>query len=387
VPNELVALGASFVAAGLLARLGRGVGLPTIPFFMVAGILTGPHTPGLVLFRDPEDLQLFASVGLIALLFHLGLEFSLDDLRRGGRRLLTAGAIYLLLSVGGGLVLGLALGWGAREALVIAGAIGISSSAIVTKLLIELHRLANRETPLILGITVAQDVFLALYLAALQPVLGRASGLPQVAAEFGRAVAFLVVLFAIARYAARWVGHLVGASDDELLTVMFLGVAILVAGVAEELGVSAAMGALLVGLILARTSVAERIHRLVLPIRDAFGAVFFFAFGLTIDPRTAGGVLRPVAIAVVVTAVLSVAAGAAAARIYRFDRRSALAIAFTLLGRGEFSLILATLAAGAGLDERVMPFIALYVLTLAILGPILASRPGVGRRPAMAPRH
>src|SRR5688500_17853519 len=118
---------------------------------MAAGIFFGPDTPGLVLVDDPHDLELFGMMGLIMLLFHLGLEFSLTDLLSGGRKLLIAGGIYLLINVGGGFVLGASFGWGTPEALVIAGAIGVSSSAIVTKLLIELNRLANPETRLILG--------------------------------------------------------------------------------------------------------------------------------------------------------------------------------------------------------------------------------------------
>ena len=93
--NELVALGAAFVAAALLARLGRRVEIPTIPLFMIAGILFGPHTPGIALVKDPGELQLLAVLGLILLLFHLGLEFSLDDLVAGGSRLLTTTRPYV----------------------------------------------------------------------------------------------------------------------------------------------------------------------------------------------------------------------------------------------------------------------------------------------------
>src|SRR5919108_5041686 len=104
MPNELIALGGAFLAAGILGRLGRRVGLPTIPFFMAAGIITGPHTPGLVLVDDPTDLEVFATVGLVMLLLHLGLEFSLKDLAAGGRRLIIAGGVHLAINVGGGLV-------------------------------------------------------------------------------------------------------------------------------------------------------------------------------------------------------------------------------------------------------------------------------------------
>jgi monovalent cation:H+ antiporter-2, CPA2 family len=373
--DALIALGGAFLAAGLLARLGGHIGLPTIPFFMAAGILFGPHTPGIVLVRDPAELELFAAVGLIMLLFHLGLEFSLGDLLDGGPRLIGAGVVYLLLNVGGGLAFGLGLGWGIPEALVLAGAVGISSSAIVTKVLIDLERLANPETRLILGIIVVEDIFLALYLAILQPVLGEASGLVESLLSIGRAFLFLLVLFSIARYGARFVSRLLGSEDDEeLLTVVFVGLAIIVAGFAEEIGVSDAIGAFMVGLILAETKQAHLIERLVLPLRDAFAAVFFFVFGLSIDPGSLGPVVGPVAIAVVMTLLLNVLAGVICSRMNGFGRRQASNVGFTILGRGEFSLILASFAAAAGLDDRIGPFVALYVLILALGGPVLASR-------------
>jgi CPA2 family monovalent cation:H+ antiporter-2 len=372
--DELVALGGAFLAAGLVARMGRRVGLPTIPFFMLAGVVFGPHTPGLALVENPDDLALVATLGLILLLFHLGLEFSLGDLAAGGHRLLAAGAVYLALNVGGGLVFGLALGWGGAEALVVAGAIGISSSAIVTKLLVELRRLANPESRLILGIVVVEDIFLALYLALLQPVLGHATGVADTLLQFGRAAAFLLVMAAVARWGSRWVRPLLDGRDDELLTVCFVGFAVLVAGVAHELGVSEAIGAFLAGLVVAETGLGEQVERLVLPLRDAFAALFFFAFGLTIDPGDARSVAVPVAAAVVVTLVLNVAAGILAARLHGFGRQPAANIGLTVLGRGEFSLILATLAMTAQLDARMGPFVALYVLVLAIAGPLLTAR-------------
>src|SRR5689334_16481915 len=107
----LVAIGGALLAAGLLARLGRRIGLPTIPFFMAAGIIFGPNTPGLALVDDPHDLELLAALGLILLLFHVGLEFGLDDLVAGGKSLAIVGGVYLGLNVGGGLLFGLALGW------------------------------------------------------------------------------------------------------------------------------------------------------------------------------------------------------------------------------------------------------------------------------------
>lgn len=370
----LVAIGGALLAAGLFARLGRRIGLPTIPFFMVAGIVLGPNTPGLAVVEDPHELEVLAALGLILLLFHLGLEFSLDDLAAGGRRLVLIGAVYLLLNIGGGLAFGLALGWGTSEAFVIAGAVGISSSAIVTKLLIELHRLANPESRLILGVIVVEDLFLALYLALLAPVLGEADSATEAALEFATALAFLLVLFAFARWGGGLAGRLVASRDDELLTVSFVGFAVLVAGVAAQLGVSDAIGAFMAGVLVAGTAVARRVEHLITPLRDAFAALFFFAFGVSIDPGDVGGVVAPALAAIAVSVVLAAVAGGVTARINRLDRVAATNIACSVLARGEFALILVALATEAGLDARLTPFVALYVLVLAVASPLLASQ-------------
>ncbi|MET8516546.1 cation:proton antiporter [Streptomyces sp. NPDC005077] len=372
--DTLLAMGGAFLAAAVLARLGSRIGLPTIPLFMLAGILLGPHTPGLVLVEDARDFDMLSALGLVLLLFYLGLEFHLDEIRSGGRRLLTAGGIYLLLNVGAGLGFGFALGWGAREALVLAGVLGISSSAIVTKILIDLGRIARPETRLILGVIVVEDIFLALYLAALQPIISGAQGITESVLQAAKAFGFLLVLAAAARYGTRLIGRLITVRDNELLVISFLGAAVLIAGVSEVLGVADAIGAFMVGLILAGTPSGPRIRELVHPLRDAFAAIFFFAFGLAIDPGDIASVATPVAAAAALTIVINVAAGLLVARLYEYGPQPAARIATTLLARGEFALILAAMATSAGLDGRLAPFIAGYVLVLAVLGPVVAGR-------------
>jgi monovalent cation:H+ antiporter-2, CPA2 family len=372
--DTLVALGASLLAAGLLARLGRRIGVPTIPLFMIAGLLFGPNTPGIQLVDHPDDFALLATLGLIMLLFYLGLEFSIGELTSGGRSLAAAGAIYLGLNLGAGIAFGFLLGWGTREALVLAGALGISSSAIVTKVLVEMHRLTNRETRLILGIVVVEDLFLAVYLAALQPVLDESATAGDAVVSFAKAFGFLIVVALVARYGASVVGRIIGAEQDELLTVCFVGLAVLVAGIAEELHVSDAIGAFMAGLVLAETTVAPRVRKLVLPLRDTFAALFFFTFGLTVDPGDVWSVAGPIAIAVVMTVVVNFVAAIIVSRRSGLGREPATNLATTILARGEFSLIIAALGAEAGLDARVVPFVAGYVLVLALAAPVLAAQ-------------
>ena len=368
--NELAIVGAALLVAGIFARFGRKAGLPTIPFFIVAGIVFGPHTPGAVILDDPDSIHMLAMLGLVLLLFHLGLEFSVDDLLEGGRRLLWAGGSYIALNFGAGLVLGFALGWGTPEMFVIAGMIGTSSTAIVTKLLLDLKRISNPETGMILGIIVVEDVFLAFYLALLAPIIGESEGAAETVLAVGVAMGFLLGLFALARWGGRIVRPVIDAGDSELTTVLLVGFGVFVAGFAHSAGASEAVGALLAGMVVAGAGLGRRLERLIVPLRDVFAAIFFFWFGLTIAPSALGSIALPVAVAVVVTVVFNVIAGIVAARVYGYGREAAANTALLLMSRGEFELILASLAVAAGLDSRVAPFAALYVLVLSILSPV-----------------
>ncbi len=372
--DTLLAMGGAFVATAFLARLGGRIGLPTIPLFILAGILLGPNTPGFVLLEDQHDLEMLSALGLVLLLFYLGLEFHMDDLKTGGKKMAVAGTIYLALNVGAGLAFGFALGWGTSEALVLAGVLGISSSAIVTKILVDAGRIGNPETKPILGIIVVEDIFLALYLAALQPIISGSEGAGETAWQIAKAFGFLLVLAIAARWGTQIIGRLFATKDDELLTISFLGAAVLVSGIAENFGVADAIAAFMVGLILGNTASGERIRELVHPLRDAFAAIFFFGFGLSIAPGDLPTVIWPVLIAVAITLAMNVGAGLFTARIYGFGALPTANVSTTLLARGEFALILATMAAAAGLDDRLSPFIAGYVLILAVLAPMIAGR-------------
>jgi len=375
--NELAVLGAALLLAGLFARLGRRLGLPTIPFFIVAGIVFGPQTPGIVVLEDPHEIELLAMLGLVLLLFHLGIEFSINELLSGGRRLLWAGGSYILLNFGAGLVLGWALGWGTREIFVIAGMIGTSSTAIVTKLILDLRRVANPETGMILGIIVVEDVFIAFYLALLQPIFGEQDAAGEVLLSITTAFAFLLGLFALARWGARLVRPVLATADAELAIILIVGFGVFVAGFAHSAGASDAVGALLAGMVVAGTGIGPRVERLLVPLRDVFAAIFFFWFGLTIAPSDMGAIAPAVVVAVIVTLAFNVIAGVVAARIYGYGRLEAANTALMLVSRGEFELILASLAIAAGLDSRVAPFAALYVLVLSILSPLLSARSSV----------
>jgi len=372
VGHELLVLGVLFVIAYVLGRLGKLIGLPAIPIYMLVGLIASPHFDLFPLDFKSADVELVAIVGLIFLLFSLGLEFDQDEFFGNIRSLLLSGGTRIVINMGFGFLFGLWVGWGTRESMIIAGMTATSSSAIVTKLLIELRRLTNRETPAILGITVVEDVFIAIYLAIVSVIIGGEKTVWAIVLQLTISFAFLVAMFALARWGGRVVSRLVGARDDELFTILFFGLAVAFGGIGELLGVSDAIGAFLIGLVLGATRYKARIEQFALPLRDVFGAFFFLNFGLALDPSTFGGVLVPVIGAVVMTLVLNTAGGQLIAWLNRLTPAEGFNVSAMLQNRGEFALILATLASAAGLDSRLTPFAGLYVLIMAIVGPVLA---------------
>ena len=370
--EELLTLGLLFIISYVFGRLGKLIGLPAIPIYMLVGLIASPYFHLFPLSFESADVELVAVFGLIFLLFSLGLEFDQDEFYGNAGKLLLSGGTRIAINMVAGFALGIWIGWGTREALIIAGMTAASSSAIITKLFIELRRLANRETPIILGIMVLEDVFIAIYLAIVAVVIGGEADLWTVVAQLAISFTFLIVMFVVARYGGKFVARLVRTKDDELFTILFFGLAVAFGGIGELLGVSDAIGAFLIGLVLGATRFRGRIEQLALPLRDVFGAFFFLNFGLALDPSTFGAVLVPVGVAVLMTLVVNTAGGQLIAWQNKLTPAEGLNASAMLQNRGEFALILATLAVSAGLDDRLTPFAGLYVLSMAIIGPVLA---------------
>ncbi|UFS61254.1 cation:proton antiporter [Subtercola endophyticus] len=371
---DLLILGILFVIAYVLGRLGKMIGLPAIPIYMVVGLLASPHFDLFPLdFNNNSYIALIAVFGLIMLLFSLGLEFDQDEFFSNAGKLIISGGSYIAINMVAGFAFGFMVGWGTREALIIAGITATSSSAIVTKLLIELNRLANPETPMILGVTVVEDIFIAIYLAIVSVVLSGETAIWPVILKLGIAFLFLVVMFAVARFGGRVVSRFFRTKDDELFTILFFGLAIMFGGIGEILGVTDAIGAFLIGLVLGATRYRNKIEQIAIPLRDVFGAFFFLNFGLSLNPSTFPEVIWPVLGAVVMTMVLNAGAGQLVAKLNGVGVRGGINASVILQNRGEFALILATLALAAGLDERIQSFAGLYVLVMAVAGPIIAS--------------
>jgi CPA2 family monovalent cation:H+ antiporter-2 len=257
--------------------------------------------------------------------------------------------------------------------LVVAGITTISSSAIVAKILFDYRRTANPETELILGITMYEDVFLAVYLSLLSGiVLSGATSLLGVLKSAGLALGFIVGLLVVGRWATPLLNRLLRTSSNEVFVMVVFASLFVFAGLGETIHVAEAIGALLLGLILGETEHSGRLEKLVIPFRDFFGAIFFFGFGLTVDPFALGGAVWLAIGAAVLSLIGVMVAGQLAGRTAGHTGARSVNVGLTLLGRGEFSIIVAKLAEAGGLLPLLQPFAALYVLILATFAPLLA---------------
>lgn len=364
-------------AAVLVARKFRS---SAIPLLLLLGILCGPHAPhgtwfDLRLVEPTESTALLGRLGVLLLLFYLGLEFSASRVVQGGVTLVKGGTIY----VGLNFLRGIALGWlffhSWPETLVVAGITTVSSSAIVTKLLVDLKRTANPETELILGILVFEDAFIAVYLSILSGyfLAGQTSLLTGLLGGL-ITVTFISGLLLLGRRMGPHLDRWLNIRSGEPFIVVSFTLLLVMAYLAEKIHVAEAVGALLMGLVLAETSHGRRLIQLVTPMRDLFGAVFFFTFGMGIDYRAFAPAVWLALVGVVATVVGNLVAGWITAWACGYRGRAAVNVACTIMARGEFAVIVAGLAAGAGTAGVLQPFAALYILLLALISPGLAKR-------------
>jgi CPA2 family monovalent cation:H+ antiporter-2 len=378
VDNVILEIG---LALGLIAfaiALANKLGLSNIPFLILIGIAVGPHAPqfGPLDFRFIETgslVSFMGRIGVLFLLFYLGLEANLTRLIEAGRSILVGGAIYVSINFTFGFSFGYLAGFPLREALIIAGLTTVSSSAIVAKILFDYRRMANPETQIVLGITMFEDIFLAVYLSLISGiVLSGATSLAGVLSSGGIALGFIVGLILIGRWATPLLNRVLSISSNELFVVVVFACLFLLAGLGETIHVAESIGALLLGLILGETNHSERMERLVVPFRDFFGAVFFFSFGLSIDPFTLGGAVWPAIGAAFLSIIGVIIAGFIVGWRANLSTVGSLNTSFTLVARGEFSIIIVNLAIAGGLMSVLQPFAALYVLILASASPLLA---------------
>lgn len=370
----LAELAITIAVLGALGLLTRRFGLSAIPAYLLAGILLGPNEPKeLALISPSEVTEFVAELGLVFLLFFLGLEFSLERLSRTGRHFGLGGTVDLAANAGLGLIVGVTAFGFSFAAIVVAGCVYVSSSAIAVKGLIDFRRLGDDEVDLILAILVFEDVVVAFLLGFAAAGGGEASDALVLVAK---ALAFITVSLAASRWLSGTLDRLLDRLSLEFFLLAVFGFLIASAAFAEELGLSEAIGALMAGIVLSNTSVREQIEERFFSFRDIFAALFFFVFGLSIDVAALGDVGWIVLLAAAVTVVGKVGAGWLAGRLGGFTSRQSFNAGVALVAHGEFTIILAQVASGnSSIDAEsradIVAFAGLYVLVTATVGIVL----------------
>jgi len=362
-----IELGLVLVGLAILARLGSRWGFSAIPLYLLAGLAFG--NGGLAPLQLSEDfVRIGAEIGVLLLLFMLGLEYTGDELKKSLRLGITAGVIDFALNFTPGMAAGLLLRWRLLPAVLLGGITYISSSGVIAKVLTELKRMDKPETPLVLSLLVQEDLAMAVYLPLVAVLLG-GGGPVRIALSVCVAIAVVSIALLAALQWGSQVSRLVAHESDEIILLTTVGAVLLVAGVAQRFQVSAAIGAFLVGIALSG-SVAEKSRRVVSPLRDLFAAMFFFFFGLEIDPAALLPSL-PLALGLgAVTTLTKILTGYWAGRSLGIAPRGRIRAGAELVARGEFSIVIAGL--GGAIEPRLGPLSAAYVLLMAIVGPVLA---------------
>jgi CPA2 family monovalent cation:H+ antiporter-2 len=365
----LVELGGVVLLLGVLARVAQRFGFTPIPLYLLAGLAFG-QGGAIRLVTATDFIEAGAEIGLILLLFSLGLEYSARELVDSLRSTAVVGGLDAALNFTPGFLAGLLLGWGVLPALFLGGVTYISSSGVIARTLDDLGWMGNRETPTVLAILVLEDLVMAGFLP-LATVLLVGGGAGRVAVSVAVAIVVVVGVLAVAaRYGAS-ISRAVFSRSDEALLFGLLAVLLLTAGATEALNVSAAVGAFLAGIVFSGPA-ADRARSLLVPLRSVFAGTFFLFFGFRVDPGAIPDVLVPaVALAVVGVATKYVTGRIAAGRAGA-GPRARLRAGVALVARGEFSIVIAGVAVTAGAEPDLGPLAATYVLLLAASAPLLA---------------
>ena len=361
-----VELGALALVLAGLARLAGRIGITAVPLYLIAGLLAGEG--GVVTLDVTEGfVELAAEIGVLLLLLALGLEYDSDELRSGLKTGLPVGLADMAANATPGVVLGLVLGWEPIAAVLLGGVTWVSSSGVVSKVLFDLGRMGFRETPSVLNVLVIEDLAMAVYLPVVAAVA--VGGTPsETMTTVAVAIAAVAVILVLALQMGDRLSRLLFTANDEALLLATFGITLLVAGLAQSIEVSGAIGAFLVGLALSG-HVGERSMELMSPLRDLFAATFFVAFSFRIDPADIVPVLVPALLLALVTIPTKLVTGWVAAGRSGVGARARVRAGTALVPRGEFSIVIAALGTSLADGPDLEALAATYVLIVAVAGP------------------
>ena len=374
----LIALGAALVLGALAHRLR----LPPMLGYIAAGLVVGPATPGFV--ADREEVLALADIGVALLMFSIGLQFSLGELRSIGGRILAGVPAQVVLTMAIGTGVGLSLGWELIEALFIGGAVSVCSTVVLVRVAGEATLHTTTHGRIALGVSIIQDLVTVVLVVTLAALGSRAEeswlalvGTGAVALGF-----VALVLFGGSRVLPRLLGFIAGLRSRELFVIAVAVISIGTAFAASALGVSVALGAFVAGLALADSDLTASVLGEIVPLRELFSTFFFVSIGVLLDP---GAILAawPIVLALLLIITLGKALPIAGLAILDGRRTSTALRAGALIGQsGEFSFVIASagLAVGAVASETFSLAMGAVVISILTAEPLLALARGIGTR-------
>ncbi|KGE13892.1 cation:proton antiporter [Sphingobacterium deserti] len=376
-PTLVLEVGIAVFLVAVVGLLANRLRFSVIPFFIIIGMVVGQHAPqfwhiDLTFTESKPFIDFMGRLGVLFLLFYLGLEFSVGRLMKSGKAIVTGGSIYVFLNFVSGLLIGWLMDLPFKEMMVLCGVMTSSSTAIVAKVLTDLKRTANAETEIIMGMIMFDDLFIAMHISFLSGlILTGGTSFWSVAGTSLLALGFILTFLVLGRKLVPAIDRLLQDKSSELFILIVFSLLFIIAGFSETIHVAEAIGALMAGLVFADSKYIKKIEGMIAPYRDFFGAMFFFSFGLSIDMYTLSGAVGWAALAAFITILGNLASGYFAAKFSGRKPKASFDIGFTLSARGEFSIIMANIGKAGALLPIIQSFVVVYVLILSIISPLL----------------
>ena len=355
--------------AALATIIFRQLKQPVVLGYILAGVIIGPHTPPFALIADEHAIETLAELGIIFLMFALGLEFSLRKLRQVGATAFIAASLEILLMLLAGYGLGRAFGWNTMDSVFLGAILSISSTTIIIKALEGLGKTRERFASLIFGILIVEDI-LAIVLIALLSGFARTGEVE--AQTIGMTILSLrsflgILLVAGLIVVPRLLNYVARFKSDEMLLITVVGLCFGISLVTVKLGYSVALGAFLIGAIIAEARQIYKIETLMHPVRDLFSAVFFVSIGMLIDPALLAKYALPIFVITIVVVLGKVFTCALGSFVAGNDMRTSLRVGMGLAQIGEFSFIIASLGLTLKVTSDFIYPIAVAVSSLTTL--------------------
>jgi len=357
------------ITAAVVTLIFNRLKQPVVLGYILAGIIIGPHTPPYALIHDDQTIQTLSELGIIFLMFSLGLEFNLRKLKQVGGTALLAAVLEIVLMVGAGYQLGRVFGWSHMDSLFLGAMLSISSTTIIIKALQELGFAKARFAELIFGILIIEDILAIVMIALLSGIAMTGTlHLSDVGLTVGKLAIFLTAALVVGLIVVpRLLGYVGRTKSNEMLLVTVLGLCFGFCLLAVKLGYSVALGAFVIGAVISEAREIHKIEHLTEPIRDMFSAVFFVAIGLLIEPKMLleyAGPIALISLLVVIGKVVTCSLGTFAAGN---DIRTSLRVGMGLAQIGEFSFIIAALGLSLKVTSDFLYPIAVAVSAITTL--------------------